>query len=71
MGNSCASNGFYICNGSCFYKGVKISNPPKFNSNNSINLTTTNDKVYLNGYEYFPKQKKWKRTVRAIWHIIF
>lgn len=71
MGNSCGSNGFYICNGNCHYKGVKISNPPRFNPNHSINLTTTDYKIYLNGYEYLPKQMKWKRTFRAIWHLIF
>ena len=71
MINSYGTNEFYICNGNCHYKGVKISNPPRFNSNNSINLTTTNNKVYLNGYEYFPKQKKWKRTFKAVWYLIF
>ena len=70
MANSCGSNGFYICNGNCHYNGVRISNPPNF-KDNSINLTTTNYKVYLNGYEYFPKQKKWKRTFAAIWNYLF
>ena len=55
MVTSCGSNGFYIVNKQCMYYGKRISNPPKFNYKN-INLTTTDSKIYLNGYEYFPKQ---------------
>lgn len=69
MTTSCGSNGFYIVNKQCMYYGKRISNPPKFN-HKSINLTTTDTKIYLNGYEYFPKQDKWIRTPKAIWHAI-
>lgn len=30
------------------------------------NLTTINNKVYLNGYEFV--NGKWKKTLRALWH---
>ncbi len=70
MVTSCYNNGFYIVNKQCMYNGKKIPNPPRFNKS-SINLTTIDNKVYLNGYEYFPKQCKWKRTLRAIWHYLF
>lgn len=69
MTTSCGSNGFYIVNKQCMYYGKRISNPPKFN-HKTINLTTADSKVYLNGYEYFPKQDKWKRTPKAIWHAL-
>ena len=69
MVTSCGSNGFYIVNNHCMYYGKQIPNPPKFNKN-TINLTTTDNKVYLNGYEYFPGLRKWKRTPRAVWHFI-
>jgi hypothetical protein len=69
MVNCCSSNGFYVYNGHCRYWGKDIPNPPKFNPNN-INLTTKNNKIYLNGYEYFYVENKWKRTPKAIWHFI-
>jgi len=33
------------------------------------NVTTINDKVYINGYEY--KRGKWRRTLKALWHLVF
>ncbi len=63
-------NGFYIANGQCMYNGNKIPNPPRFNTNR-LNLTTINNKLYLNGYEYSPKKHKWKITIKSIWHFIF
>lgn len=47
--------------------GVKIPAPPC--KSNSTNITTINDKVYVNGYEY--KNGEWKRTLAAIWHWLF
>ena len=70
MATSWGSNGFYIVNGRCFYYGERIPDPPKFNKN-SINVSTINDKLYLNGYEWKQEQKRWKRTFAAIWHYIF
>lgn len=69
MTNSCGSNGFYVIGNQCMYYGKPIPNPPKFNKNN-INLATINNKIYLNGYEYFPMRQKWKRTPKAVWHLI-
>ena len=60
MATSWGSNGFYILNGMCIYKGVRIPNPPKFNDN-SINVTTIDNKVYLNGYELVDGE--WKKTL--------
>jgi hypothetical protein len=69
MTTSCGSNGFYIVNKQCMYYGKRIPNPPHFKYS-SINLTTTDNGVYLNGWEYFPKQQKWKRTLKATWHCL-
>lgn len=35
----------------------------------SHNVTIINNKVFIGGYEY--KNGKWKRTLRAIWHLWF
>ena len=31
--------------------------------------TQINDKVYIDGYEF--KKGKWRRTLRALWHLWF
>ena len=33
------------------------------------NVTQINGKVYINGYEF--KKGKWRRTLRALWHLWF
>ena len=33
------------------------------------NSTVINGKVYIDGYEF--KNGKWKRTLRALWHLWF
>ena len=70
MATSWGSDGFYVMRDECYYYGNRIPNPPNFKSN-SINVTTINDKIYLNGYEFFPNQCKWRRTFKAIWYYIF
>ena len=70
MVTSGGSKGFYVVGDRYYYNGDRIPTPPSFNKH-SVNITTINDKIYVNGYEYFPKQKKWKRTFSAIWHYLF
>lgn len=36
---------------------------------NGHNVTQINGKVYIDGYEY--KQGKWRRTLKALWHLWF
>lgn len=62
--------GFCVIDGKCTYNGKPIPSPPRFKKNNT-NVTTINDKVYVNGWEYFYKEHKWKRTPAAIWYYIF
>jgi hypothetical protein len=70
MVNSCGSNGFYIVNSRCMYNGRLIPSPPRFDKNR-VKVTTINNKIYLNGYEYFPKKREWKVTFKSIWYYLF
>lgn len=47
--------------------GKEILDAPKRTWGNSI--TTVNDKIYINGYEF--KNGEWKRTLTALWYLIF
>jgi hypothetical protein len=57
--------GTVISNNEIYVSGQKIPNPP----GGLNNTTIINNKVYVNGYEY--KNGKWKRTLRALWHMWF
>lgn len=35
-----------------------------------FSITTVNNKVFIDGYE-LTKKGEWKRTLRALWHLIF
>lgn len=35
-----------------------------------FSTTTVNNKVFIDGYE-LTKNGEWKRTLRALWHLIF
>lgn len=43
--------------------------PPVPTSCFGNNVTQINDKIYVNGYEF--KKGKWRRTLRALWHLWF
>jgi hypothetical protein len=43
--------------------------PPVPCKGKNYNSTVMDGKVYLNGYEY--KKGKWRRTLRALWHLWF
>jgi hypothetical protein len=45
--------------------GIKLPPPPT----GCYSVTTINGKVYIDGYEY--KNGKWKKTLRAWWHLWF
>lgn len=57
--------GSIIIDGQVYIKGVKVPNPPT----NCRCITITNGKVYIDGYEY--KKGKWRRTLKALWHLWF
>ena len=63
-------NGFSVIirEGKVIINGEEISTPRdmKFNSQSIID-----GKVFIDGYEYFPKLKQFKRTLRALWEHLF
>lgn len=53
-----------IIDSEIWINGAKINKPSKCNK-----TTIINGKVYVDGYEY--KDGQWKRTLKALWHLIF
>lgn len=53
-----------IIDGEIWINGAKI-----YKLNKSTNVTIINDKIYADGYEY--KDGQWKRTLKALWYLIF
>lgn len=43
--------------------------PPCPSKSKQINSVVVNDRIYMNGYEFV--NDKWKRTIRALWHLWF
>jgi hypothetical protein len=70
MAYTFGNNGLIICHNTIRYYGNKIPNPPNFKENKH-NVTQINGKLYINGWEYNFHSRKWKRTLRAIWHKFF
>lgn len=58
-------NGTCVCDGQVIINGAKLPPPPT----SCHNITMINDKVYIDGYEF--KNGKWKKTLRAWWHLWF
>lgn len=68
MGNVIKSRGYTVINSTVYHNGSAL--PPVPNSNSHFtNVTQINDKIYVNGYEW--KNGKWKRTLKAWWHLWF
>lgn len=57
-----SANGYVVIN------GERISPPPGC-SKGYCHTTMIGNKVFINGYEW--KDGKWKRTLRALWYLIF
>lgn len=58
-------SGTAIINGTVIVNGVELPPPPT----KCCNTTIINGKVYIDGYEF--KNGKWKKTLRAWWHLWF
>ena len=58
-------SGTAIINGTVIVNGVELPPPPT----KCYNTTIINGKVYIDGYEF--KNSKWKKTLRAWWHLWF
>lgn len=56
-----------------YINGKKLPPLPNQSKNNgftiSNNTTISGNRVFVNGYEY--KNGEWKRTLRALWHMLF
>jgi len=57
-----SGNGKVIING----ENIPLPNGMKTDSQSVVN-----GKVYIGGYEFFPKTKSFKRTVLALFHLFF
>lgn len=57
--------GAVIINGRVIVDGVELPKPPT----KCRNTTIINNKVFIDGYEF--KNGKWKKTLRAWWHLWF
>jgi hypothetical protein len=55
-------------NGKVFINGEQIYVPKDMNLGNQ---TIINGKVYIGGYEFFPKEKRFRRSLAAWWHLFF
>lgn len=58
-------SGIYIIDGTVVVNGVELPPPPT----GCHNTTVINNKVYIDGYEF--KNGKWKKTLKAWWHLWF
>lgn len=48
--------------------GKEIPIPKGLKGNNQ---SIIDGRIYIDGFEYLPKQNKFKRTLRALFHLIF
>ena len=58
-------SGSAIIDGTVIVNGVELPPPPT----KCRSITIINNKVYIDGYEF--KNGKWKKTLRAWWHLWF
>ena len=64
MSNYVTNNNNTVCtsNGRLIINGENITIPRSLNTNIIVNV---GGKVYVGGYEFFPHNKKLKRTIKA------
>lgn len=65
MINNYIGQGCVISNGKIIINGEQVSPPPGKNGKYH-SITTINDQVYIDGYEFVDGQ--WKKTLKALWH---
>ena len=63
--------GIVVSNAHVIIDGKKILIPRKVKRKNSSNVTTINNKVYINGYEYIQKTNEWKKTFKSLFYLLF
>ena len=65
MNNIQIGSNYAIIGDRVIVNGVEL--PPVPSSGH--NSTVINGKVYIDGYEF--KDGEWKRTLKALWHLLF
>lgn len=56
-------------NGVIYINGEEVPPPPKRSKGLFSNTIIIGSKIFTDGYEW--KDGQWKRTLRALWHLIF
>ena len=67
MSNIQTNNNCVVIGNRVWINGEEL--PPVPTKSTSSSVTTIDDKVYINGYEF--KKGKWRRTLKALWHLWF
>ena len=65
MSNYIISNNTYVNDKEIIIKGKRVPSFPR----KGKNITVINNKVFIDGYEF--KNGKWRRTLKALFHLIF
>ena len=65
MNNIQIGSNYAIIGDRVIVNGVEL--PPVPSS--GYNSTVINGKIYIDGYEF--KDGEWKRTLKALWHLLF
>lgn len=67
MNNIQQNHNTILIEGRTWINGKELPPVPTKCKNSSI--TVINDRIYIDGYEF--KKGKWRRTLRALWHLWF
>lgn len=67
MNNIQINNVIMVIGNRVWVKGKEL--PPAPIKGNNYTSSVIGNKVYINGYEF--KRGKWRRTLRALWHMWF
>ena len=65
--NTQISGNVIITDGKVMIRGIEL--PPVPSNKNYHQSAIINDKVYINGYEW--KRGKWRRTLKALYYLMF
>jgi len=68
--NISTQNGVFVSlgNGKVIINGESIPLPKGMKTDSQ---SVINGKVYIGGYEFFPENKTFKKTLKALWYMVF
>lgn len=67
MSNIQINNNCVVVGNRVWINGEEL--PPVPTKRKGSSVTQIDDNIYINGYEF--KKGKWKRTLKALWHLWF